>query len=305
MKLYTDLDELPADFRAGAVTIGNFDGVHRGHARLLQRLTDRAAQFGGPAVVFTFAPHPVQLLRPHETPAPLTWTTRKAALLGMQAVDIMIAYPTTHEFLALTPAACFQQIVCDRLSASAMVEGPNFRFGQGRAGTTETLQRLCTAAGISLDIVSPVVENGAFISSSRIRDALAAGDVDAANGMLTQPYRIRGQVTHGAGRGRRLGFATANLSDVQTLIPGAGVYAGRAEVQGKTYQAAINIGSNPTFGEHQLKIEVHLLDFSGSIYGDLLEVDVLHRIRDVETFASLEQLKKQLRMDLKHVRETV
>lgn len=302
MKLYSDIADLPSDFRAGAVTIGNFDGVHRGHAQLLKRLVARAAEFDGPAVVFTFEPHPVRLLRPLEAPAPLTWVNRKAELLARLNVDVVIAFPTTREFLSLTPEAYFRQVVCDQLKTRAIVEGPNFFFGKARAGTTETLQKLCQQHGVTLDIVAPIEQDGAFVSSSRVRAAIAAGDVDLANEMLTQPYRIRGMVTHGAGRGRKIGFPTANLSAVDTLLPGPGVYAGRTLWDGDEKLAAINIGPNPTFGEHSLKVEVHLLDFKESIYGEALEVDFLCRLRDVQSFGSLEQLQEQLNRDIERVR---
>lgn len=303
MKLYSDLTGLPADFRAGALTIGNFDGVHRGHAQLLKQLTKRAKEFDGPAVVFTFEPHPVRLLRPKEAPSPLTWVKRKAELLAKLDVDTVIAFPTTREFLSLTPEAYFQQVVCGQLKARAMVEGPNFFFGKGRAGNTQTLTELCQKNDICLDIVTPITEGSDFVSSSRVRAAIAAGDVDLANSMLTQPYRIRGMVTHGAGRGRKIGFPTANLSAVDTLLPGPGVYAGRAIFDGTPQRAAINIGPNPTFGEDHLKVEVHLLDFKQSIYGEVLEVDFLTRLRDVQAFNSLPQLLEQLELDMEKVRQ--
>lgn len=303
MKLYSDLSELPTDFRAGAVTIGNFDGVHRGHAELLAQLTKRAGEFAHPSVVFTFEPHPVRLLRPTEAPAPLTWVKRKAELLSQQNVDVLIAFPTSLEFLSLSPEAYFQQVIRDHLKTQAIVEGPNFFFGKNREGDTHTLKTLCDQSDITLDIVTPVTRDDDFVSSSRVREALRSGDVDQANAMLTQPYRIRGLVTHGAGRGSTIGFPTANLSGIDTLLPGTGVYAGRAWIDETAIQAAINIGPNPTFGEDSLKVEVHLLDFDRSIYGEVLEVDFLTRIRDVQQFASLEALKAQLSRDIACARD--
>lgn len=305
MKLYSDIADLPPDFRAGAVTIGNFDGVHRGHAQLIQRLTTRAKEFDGPAVVFTFEPHPARLLRPEEAPVPLTWVNRKAELLAKLDVDVVIAFPTTREFLSLSPSEYFQQIVCEQLKTRAVVEGPNFFFGKGRAGNTDTLRQLCQKHGIKLDIVTPIKQDDEYVSSSRVRAAIAAGDVDLANSMLTQPYRIRGMVTHGAGRGGKIGFPTANLSAVDTLLPSPGVYAGQAILDGRSNMAAINIGPNPTFGEQRLKVEVHLLDFKASIYGEVLKVDFLSRLRDVQSFESLERLLDQLKRDIQRVRELV
>ncbi|MEX0795017.1 MAG: bifunctional riboflavin kinase/FAD synthetase [Pirellulaceae bacterium] len=300
MKLFRELDQLPANYRNGALAIGNFDGVHQGHAEIVQRVRQQADQLGGPAVIFTFDPHPVRILRPEMTPPPLTWTNRKVELLGALGIDAVIAYPTDRALLDLTPEEFFEQIVIQRIQANAMVEGPNFNFGRNRAGTIETLTKLCADHSVQLDILEPYRLPGEseFVSSSRIRKLIAAGNVAEAGSMLTQPYRIRGMVTHGAGRGAKLGFPTANLEAVDTLIPALGVYAGVAHQGENAYAAAVHIGPNPTFGESIRKIEAHLLDFHDSIYGEPLELSFLERIRDVVTFSDTDQLKQQLAADL-------
>lgn len=305
MKLFTSLDQLPADFHAGAVTIGNFDGVHRGHARIIQRLMERAREFSGPAVVFTFEPHPVRLLRPEAAPAPLTWVDRKASLLSDLDVDVLIAYPVDMAFLSLSPEAYFEGIIQQKLRARALVEGPNFYFGKNRAGDIACLRSLCAKHEVSLDVVDPLQLDGSYVSSSRVRSAIADGDVDLANEMLTQPYRVRGMITHGAGRGRELGVPTANVAAVDTLLPGVGVYAGRAYVNGHAWPAAVNIGSNPTFGDSQFKVEVHLIGFSGSLYGNPLEVDFVTRLRDIHQFANLTELQAQLHADIEQARRII
>jgi riboflavin kinase/FMN adenylyltransferase len=298
MRLLRSLDNLPADIRRGAVTIGNFDGVHRGHARIVERLLVMANEVGGPAIVFTFDPHPVRLLRPDAAPPPLTWTDRKAQLLDELGVTAVIAYPTDEALLVLSPEEFFARIVRDQLGARAMVEGPNFYFGRGRAGNIDVLGQLCQQSGVSLEIVPPLVVGGQYVSSSRVREAVAAGDVDLASQLLTRPYRIRGMITHGAGRGAKIGFPTANVAAIDTLLPGQGVYAARAITQSCTWPAAVNIGPNPTFGEHALKVEVHLIDFTGSLYGQPLEVDFLARLRSIQPFPSVEALKVQLSHDV-------
>jgi riboflavin kinase/FMN adenylyltransferase len=297
------LDNLPSDLTGGAVTIGNFDGVHRGHARLIERLERQAAVLGGPAIVFTFEPHPVVLLRPAAAPPPLTWAERKAELLKELGVDTVIAYPTDEPLLQLAPEEFFGQIVCQRLQARAVVEGPNFRFGRDRRGDVARLADLCRRAGIVLEIVEPVQAGESYISSSRVRECIRKGDVDSARAMLTRPYRVRGFVTHGARRGATIGFPTANLEAVDTLLPGVGVYAGRAFTTTDAWPAAINIGPNPTFSEHAFKFEIHLIGYSGSLYGQPLEVDFLSRLRDIQPFASVEQLKQQLDVDIQAARE--
>ena len=303
MKLIRDLAMLPAELRSGAVAIGNFDGVHLGHARIVERLIAQALRVGGPALVFTFDPHPVRLLRPAEAPPPLTWTDRKAELLVELGVDSMIAYPTDQELLNLSAREFFDQIVIGKLGAKAMVEGPNFYFGRGRTGTIEVLRDFTEAAGIRLEVVEPVAVEGEFVSSSRVRRLLHEGQVEAACHMLTRPYRIRGMVTHGAARGAKIGFPTANLNAIDTLLPAVGVYGGLAHFEGSHYPAAINLGSNPTFGEQALKVEVHLIGFEGSLYGQPLEVDFLGRLRDTRPFSGVEALQNQLKQDIAAARE--
>jgi len=306
VQLYRDLDSLSTEIRSGALTIGNFDGVHLGHAKIAQQVRKRADQVSGPAVVFTFDPHPVRLLRPELAPPPLTWTRRKVELLGQLGIDAVIAYPTTPDLLQLTPDEFFQQIIVHKMAAKAMVEGPNFNFGKDRAGDVNTLKALCQKHDMLLDIVEPLTRPGEteYVSSSRIRRLIAQGNVELACEMLTQPYRIRGMVTHGAGRGALLGFATANLEAVDTLVPEMGVYAGMSYRGDNVYAAAINIGPNPTFGEKARKIEVHLIDFQGSLYGEPLEVSFLSRLRDVTTFPNVDALKHQLDKDIQTTIET-
>ncbi len=298
MKLIRDLADLPHSVRRGAVAIGNFDGVHRGHARIVERLIARAREVNGAAVVFTFDPHPALLLRPEQAPPPLTWTDRKAELLAELGVDTTIAYPTDEALLQLLPADFFQRIVLETLDAKAMVEGPNFYFGRERAGNIAVLKQLCGAANIPLEVVEPLELEGSHVSSSRVRKLVAAGQIDEANRLLTQPYRIRGMVRHGAARGAKIGFPTANVDAVDTLLPAPAVYAGRCAVSGRNWPAAINVGPNPTFGEQALKVEVHLIGFHDSLYGQPLEVDFLARLRDIERFADIELLKTQLRKDV-------
>lgn len=303
MKLIRKLADFPDHLRGGAFTIGNFDGVHRGHKVIIDQLKTFATQQNTALIVFTFDPHPVRILRPDQTPPPLTWTNRKADLLADLGVDAVVAYPTDKALLQLSAAEFFQQIVVDKIGAAAMVEGPNFYFGKGREGDTTRLAELCDEHDIRLRIMEPKVEAEDLISSSRIRNLIAEGDVDRACGMLTQPYRIRGMVTHGAARGATIGFPTANLDAIDTLVPGKGVYAGRSWVDGRAHWSAIHIGPNPTFGDQLLKVESHLIDYDGSLYGQAIEVDFIARLRDIRTFESTDQLQSQLKIDVESTRE--
>jgi riboflavin kinase/FMN adenylyltransferase len=305
VKLFREVDALPAAVRGGAVSVGNFDGVHRGHARIVERLREQARRVGGPAVVFTFDPHPVRLLRPEQAPPPLTWTDRKAHLLAELGVDAVIAYPTDEALLSLSARQFFDSILRGLLDARALVEGTNFCFGHDRTGTIDVLRRFAEEAGVVMEAAEPITLDGDVVSSSRVRRLIAAGQIDEAAHLLTRPYRIRGMVTHGAARGSKLGFPTANLDAVDTLMPGPGVYAGRALAGGNAWPAAVNVGPNPTFGEQAMKIEAHLLGYHGSLYGAPLELDFVSRLRDVRPFANVEELKMQLHHDIERTREVL
>lgn len=297
------------------MSVGNFDGVHRGHAQLAAKLRERSQKLGGPAVVFTFDPHPAWILRPQSAPTPLTWLDRKVELLAELGIDVVVAYPTDEALLALTAREFFDKILRDALGAKALIEGGNFCFGHDRTGTIDVLARFAAEAGIALDVVEPVIEPnadavGEVVSSSRVRRLVQTGKVDEAGRLLTRPYRIRGLVRHGAARGAKLGFPTANVDGVDTLVPGPGVYAGRAIVAAKlgesqAWPAAINIGPNPTFGEQALKIEVHLIGFQGNLYGTTLEVDFVAPLREVKKFAGIDVLKAQLQQDIARTKELV
>jgi len=308
MPIIRDLAALPSTARGGAVAIGNFDGVHLGHLRIVRRLLQQARALDGPAIVFTFDPHPVRLLRPTECPPPLTWTERKAQLLAAQGVDTIVAYPTDEALLRLSAREFFDKIVREALDAKAMVEGPNFHFGHHREGNVELLSQWTAAEGMTLDVVEPYsVEGdspgGPLVSSSLIRRHIAAGEVARAAELLSAPYRIRGRVTHGAGRGAKLGFPTANLEAVDTLLPLPGVYAGRAWLHGESHVAAIHLGPNPTFGEGHFKVEVHLIDHEETLYGLPLEVEFLKRLRGIEKFEDQKSLVEQLQRDVRQARE--
>ena len=300
--LYCHLDDLPEQFRGGVVSIGNFDGVHRGHARIVGRLLEMAGRQGVRAVILTFEPHPARLLRPHQAPAPLSWPERKAGLLYDLGVDAVVAYPTDPAMLGLSAREFFDRILLGQLRARGMVEGENFFFGRDRGGNIEVLGRFCSQAGIPLDVVEPVQVDGEVVSSSRVRSLLSAGAVAEAARMLTRPYRIRGKVVHGRGRGNKLGYPTANVGEIDTLMPGEGIYAGRAWIGGAAYASAMSLGGNPTFDEAEKKMEAFLLDCHDDLYGRPIEIDFLTRLRDIKRFDSAQQLIDQMALDVRETR---
>ncbi len=295
---FSGLEPAPAACRGGAVTIGNFDGVHLGHRSLLAELRRQAQAVGGPAVAVTFDPHPLQLLRPERFLPVLTTTADRAALLQAGGADEVLILRTSPELLRLTPDDFFTEVLIGRLTARALVEGQDFRFGRDRAGSVEALAALCRDKGLVLSVVPPLVRDGVVVSSSRVRNALLAGDVRKATALLGRPYRLHGTVGVGQRRGRRLGFPTANLERFETVVPGDGVYAVRAWLQGAGWPAAANVWPNPTFGEDARKVEVHLIGFSGDLYGAALTVDFVDRLRDTRPFDGVEDLVRQLRADV-------
>ncbi len=298
MKLIRKLESIGPALHGGALSIGNFDGVHRGHGQIIERLRFWASQVEGPSIVFTFDPHPVRLLRPELAPPPLTWTERKAELLAEMGVDCLIAYPTDQDLLQLSYNDFFDQIILGHVKARAIIEGPNFYFGHDRLGDVNALVDLCAASGIQCEIVHPIQSENDLISSTRIRQAIGSGDVESAANLLTKPYRIRGMVVHGASRGVELGFPTANLDAIDTLVPKMGVYAGRAKTNDGFWSAAIHIGPSPTFGEVLPKVEVHLIGFDNTLYGQVMEVEFFERLREIQQFASIDDLKSQLQADI-------
>ena len=293
------------EYRGGFLSIGNFDGVHRGHQQMAACLTRHAKERGVPSVVFTFDPHPIQLLRPQEAPPSLTSLEQKAELMEQAEVDFLVAYSTDLRLLNLSAAEFFQSIVIGEFDACGMVEGPNFFFGRDRAGTVDVLRELCAASNMLLDIVPPVFVGTQMVSSSVIRKSLLDGEIDTATDLLGHRYRIRGRVSSGSERGRELGYPTANVTHVVTVLPRDGVYAGVAHYPGGSRPAAINLGPNPTFGERRRKLEVHLLDFNGDLYDQPLDVELVQRIRETRTFPGVEELKAQLAEDIARVRAVV
>jgi riboflavin kinase/FMN adenylyltransferase len=302
-----DWHELPpAGYRSGAVAIGNFDGAHLGHAALISELVRQARLVGGPAVALTFDPHPLTLLRPGPSPPLLTTPADRAAYLHDLGADAVLTLRTVASLLELTATDFFDQVIRQRLAARSLVEGPNFGFGKGREGNIDLLAELCRQTGISLTVVPPVVLDRSEVSSSRIRAVLLAGDVVEAPRLLGRRYRLRGVVGAGRRRGRTIGFPTANLQRVSTVVPGEGVYAVHAvDDLGQRWPAAASIGPNPTFAEQEQKIEVHLIGFQGDLYNREIALDFARRLRDVRTFAGVEELVAQLRRDVEQARQVL
>lgn len=296
--------ELRSFVTGGAVSIGNFDGVHLGHAALLRKTRALADQVGGPSVAVILDPHPAAILRPDRTPPRLTWIERRCELMSQYGVDALVVCETTKEFLNLTAKEFFDLLIVGQLDAEAMVEGPNFYFGRDRGGNIEVLSELCNHHGVELHVVEPTEVGSEMISSTRIRGLINHGAVAEAARLLGTNYRLRGTVVKGVGRGRGIGFPTANLAEIDVLTPSPGVYAGLVSLGARQHSAAIHIGPNPTFDNDQtVKVEVHLIDYDDDLYDHQLMVDFVARVRDIARFDSPANLIAQLDRDIQSVRK--
>jgi riboflavin kinase/FMN adenylyltransferase len=287
-----------------AVAVGNFDGVHRGHQALVAAAVARARQAGGAAVVLTFDPHPARVLRPDAAPSALSTLAQKEELVAALGIDRLVALAFDARLAALTPEAFAREVLASLLGAHHVVIGESFRFGHARQGDARTLEDLGARHRFDVQVVPPVLHAGRPISSSRVREALLAGDVRDAALLLGRPYALDGTVVRGDGRGRRLGVPTANLRTEEQLLPARGVYAGRALVpSGEWTTAVINVGERPTFGGTGLVVEAHLLDFAGDLYDARLRLSFHSRLRGEERFESPQALVERIRADVQAARE--
>jgi riboflavin kinase/FMN adenylyltransferase len=285
--------------REPAVTIGNFDGVHRGHRALVAEAVARARARGGEAVVLTFDPHPAHVLAPARVPPVLTTAEQKAELLGGLGLDLLVELPFTPEVAELSPEAFADGVLVGALGARQVVVGEAFRFGHGRSGDAATLARLGATLGFTVSAVPPVLDGGRPVSSSRVREALAEGDVAHAAALLARPHFVDGTVVEGDHRGRQLGFPTANLEAGGALLPARGVYAGRCRLPGGEERlAVVNVGERPTFGGRTVTVEAHLPGYSGDLYGQDLRLSFAARLRAEQRFASAAELVAQIRRDV-------
>jgi len=292
--------------RGGVLTIGNFDGVHRGHRALLAVAREVARDEHAPVIAITFDPHPLAILQPERAPARLTSPAERAAMLRHAGADYVVVLHTDRRLLE-TRAEDFVHQLAARLAPRAFVEGPTFNFGKDRAGGIDTLRAFSTQYGWAVHAVGQVycdeLAGRPAINSSTIRAALRDGRVDVAAAMLGRPHRISGIVGSGDHRGKDLGFPTANVAQIEQLPPGEGVYAAVAQQEdGALRLAAVNVGPQPTFGQSQWRVEAHLLDFDADLRGRKLGLAFVARLRGQVRFESVDGLVAQLHQDVARVR---
>lgn len=274
-----------------------------GHRALVGTIRERAAELGGPSVVYTFDPHPLKVLNPPACPPELTDFQHKAALLEQLGLDVLVRTTFDHEYASRSPAWFAGEVLAGQLGAAEVWVGPDFAFGRNRTGTTDTLREAGRLLGFEVRTLSPLVVDGERVSSTRVRKAVVSRDFALAGRLLGRPWSVHGPVVKGVGRGRQLGYPTANVLQREECIPPPGVYAAwaRLDFAGEWIAAAVNIGSNPTFGAQNLTVEAFLPDFSGDIYGRTLELRFVKGIRGEIAFASVEALVEHIGRDVEAV----
>ena len=285
------------------VTLGNFDGVHLGHQEIFRRVLARSRELGFPSVALSFYPHPLKILRPQDAPLMLLPLKEKVRLMEKLGLENFLCIRFTKDFASLSARRFVERILVGSLRAKEVFVGKDYRFGKARKGNVELLSRLGKEFGFRVNVVEPVVVDGILVSSTRIRRMLLEGRVKEAMKLLGRPYKLLGKVVKGAGRGRVLGFPTANIEPENELIPKVGVYCVAVEVENMTHPGVVNIGFNPTFEEDKrVKIEVHIIDFSGELYNKEIGVSFLKRIRGEIRFSSAEELVKRIAKDVEEAR---
>ncbi|HUT54286.1 MAG TPA: bifunctional riboflavin kinase/FAD synthetase [bacterium] len=298
-----EFNSIPENFLdASAVTVGNFDGVHVGHRAIIGAVRGHARRLGAPSVLITFDPHPREVIfRGQQVPAiiPFKERTRLIAELG---VDLLVKVNFTPEFAKRT-AGEFVADVAAKLHPRAVVIGHDFRFGKDREGGENFLRDEGKEHGFELEVVAAVEVDGKPVSSSRIRGLIQAGEMRRVRRLLGAPFSLEGEVVAGHGRGKGMGFATANLKWEALLIPPDGVYAALAYWNGHCYPSVVNIGNNPTFGDQGVFIEAHIMDFSGDLYQKRLRIALCRRLRGEIKFSSVDALARQIKEDVKRARE--
>ena len=302
MRIARGLESYRADTRPAAVALGVFDGVHLAHRAILTAAVSGARAAEATAVACTFDRHPAEVLQPDRAPAPITTLEERLGLIAETGVEAVVVLNFTRELASVEPEAFVKEILLGRLRARQVIVGFNHRFGRGARGDARLLEAMAAAHGFQARVVPPMEIEGVPVSSTEIRARLQRGDVARAARFLGRPYAISGTVAAGAGRGRTLGFPTANVASDRPLLLPTGVYLGRMTVDGRPWVTVVNVGVRPTFGETTLAIEAHLLDFSGDLYGLPVRLEFLERIRDEKRFGSVDELRAQIERDIAAVR---
>lgn len=304
MKIYRNIEDIVTPLSHSCVTIGNFDGVHLGHQQIFAQVASKANRQKGTSVAITFDPHPLQVLRPGGIKL-ISTCEQKIELVEMAGIDVLVIVPFTQEFAATTAEYFVDEILLKRIGMKELVVGYDYAFGKGRAGNIPFLKNQGRDKGFSVTVVDAYYIEGTLVSSTRIRQLLAGGDMVEARRLLGRSYQIRGEVQFGKQRGgKEIGFPTANLKFAdEDLVPRHGVYVSQVICDGKCYGGIINIGCNPTFGEQALVAETHIFDFNQDIYGKPIKVNLLEFLRSERKFEGVRELASQISKDVARARQ--
>lgn len=307
MELIEHIDEIEKPFENAVITIGNFDGVHIGHQALFHEVIEKADALGGTSIVMTFEPHPSRVLKQSDHPPLITLYEQKVELIASSGIDILICFPFTREFAAISAKEFVEDILLKRIGIKAIVLGRDYTFGRNREGNLELLQTYAENLGFEVivaDWIQTLNTQPGRISSTHTRELVMAGKVADAQKLLGRYYQIRGIVATGRNRGGRLlGFPTANITLHDELCPKTGIYAVTVECGNKQYKGVANIGYRPTFDDHEFAVEVHILDFNDDIYGHKIRINFIQRIRDEIKFSNISELSDQIKKDIVKARE--
>lgn len=303
MRIISNLSELKEPLQNAVVTIGNFDGVHLGHREIFRRVVRRSREVGGPAVVYTFEPHPLKFLAPDRAPLLINTTQEKEVLIEASCIDVLICAPFDQAMANLPAHRFVREVLVEKVGMRHLVVGYDYLFGKGREGNAQLLQRMGEYLGFAVEVLEPISDAGQVYSSTRIRQLIQEGQVRQVTELLGRNFTLQGKVVHGFKRGQKLGFPTANLQTQKELLPSPGVYAVKVKRGAEVIDGVLNIGHNPTFEAAGLCIEVHLLDFDGQLYGEDLRVYFVQRLRDERRFADSNQLVQAIAEDIKSARQ--
>ena len=307
MEIIQQIEDITSPYKNAVITIGNFDGVHLGHQTLFRKVIEKAAAIGGTSIAMTFEPHPIRVLKKNGQPPLITLYEQKAELIAKTGIEVLICVRFTPDFAALSADAFLEDLLIKRIGMKAIVVGKDYSFGRDRKGNLEFLRS--RAGKLDFEVIAvdriPITEHmPARISSTKVRELVTGGKVDDARMLLGRHYQIRGTVVTGRNRGGTLlGFPTANINLQDELCPKAGIYATTVECDGKCYNGVANIGYSPTFDDHVFTVEVHILDFSGDIYGRNIRINFIRRIRDEIKFSAISELSTAIEDDIRKARK--
>ena len=299
MAIIYNLDQLKeAPLRNPVLTIGNFDGVHKGHLTLFNKVKERAALLNGQSVVMTFEPHPIKVMMPENGPPLITPTQQKLKLMEEAGMDVILCVPFTEAFANISPQSFVKDLLVDKIGIREIIVGYNYSFGHKREGDIVLLQKMGKDLGFDVHVIDKILLDQTLVSSTTVRNLVQEGRLSKVEKLLGRHYQVCGTVVRGKNRGGRLlGFPTANLKLVDELTPKLGVYAVKVLIDDKTYNGLTNIGYNPTFGNNVFSVETHILDFSEDLVGKTIRVNFIERLRDEKPFDSAEELAQQIRKD--------